>query len=206
MGRIGRKITMSETLYIGKKDAGVLDYLQRRRSCKLVQMGEPGPDADDINTILSAGLRIPDHGKLFPWRAVVFTGEARVKFGAVLREAYAKEDKEAAPAKLDLEAQRLLRAPCVIALISSPVEAKHPEWEQVLSAGAAAYNVCLAANAMGYGSNWLTEWYSYNADVQAALGLGAREKIAGFIYIGTANGESEERPRPEIKDKVTYWR
>ena len=194
-------------LYTGKKSPDVLDYLQKRRSCKLALMGEPGPDAEDIRTILEAGARIPDHGKLFPWRFVVFTGDARRKFGEeVLRAAYLGEDKDAAPAKLDLEAERLTRAPCVIAVISKPQDsAKVPLWEQQLSAGAVAYNICLAANALGYGTNWLTEWYSFNDEVKAALGLSGNDNIAGFIYIGTPSGESEERPRPAMDSIVRYW-
>lgn len=198
---------MAEELYTGKKSAELLEYLQHRRSCKIAQMGEPGPSREEIDTILKTGARIPDHGKLFPWRFVVFTGAARKNFGSVLREAYLLEDPEAAPAKLDLEAEKLLRAPCVIAVISTPdASAKHPVWEQQLSAGAIAYNLCLAANAMGYGTNWLSEWISYNADVRAALGLGAHDQIAGFIYIGTPTGESEERPRPEMENVVRYWK
>lgn len=195
-----------DDLYTGRKDDGVLDYLKKRRSCKLALMGDRGPTDAEIASIIQAGARVPDHGKLAPWRFVVFTGDARRTFGAqVLRPAYAKIEPDAAPAKLDLEAERLVRAPCVIAVISTPKESKHPVWEQHLSAGAAAYNLCLAANAMGYGTNWLSEWFSYNDDVATALGLGEADRLAGFIYIGAPCEKGEERPRPELKDIMAYW-
>lgn len=198
---------MSDELYVGRKNGVVMDYLQKRRSCKVMAMGEPGPPADEIGSILQTGARVPDHGKLAPWRFIVFTGDARKEFGGrVLREAYLLEDKDAAPAKLDLEAEKFLRAPCVIAVISSPKDSPNvPEWEQRLSAGAVAYNICLAANAHGYGTNWLSEWPCFNARVERALGVSSGEKIAGFIYIGTATGGAEERPRPEMGEIVTYW-
>ncbi len=199
---------MSDTLYTGVKSPALLDYLQKRRSCKIAHMGEPGPGAEEISLLLEAGARIPDHGKLFPWRFVVFTGEARKRFGdEVLRKAYLFENSEAMPAKLDLEAERLLRAPCVIAVISKPQPSeKVPVWEQQMSAGAAAYNICLAANALGYGTNWLTEWFSFNSVVNEALDVKNDDKIVGFIYIGTPTEATEERPRPGMKDIVTYWR
>ncbi len=199
---------MSDTLYTGRKSEIVLDYLQKRRSCKIMQMGEPGPSMDDIQAILTTGARVPDHGKLAPWRFVVFTDDARKAFGErVLRDAYLLEDKDAAPAKLDLEADKFLRAPCVIAVISSPQNsAKVPEWEQRLSAGAVTYNICLAANAHGYGTNWLSEWPCFNAHVECALSVSGAEKIAGFIYIGTPTGTAEERSRPDMDKVVAYWK
>lgn len=199
---------MRDELYVGRKDGVVLDYLQKRRSCKVMLIGEPGPSPVEIESILQTGARVPDHEKLAPWRFVVFTGEARAAFGErVLRAAYLLEDKDAAPAKLDFEAEKFLRAPCVIAVISSPKEsAKVPLWEQLLSAGAVSYNICLAANAHGYGTNWLSEWPCFNAQVEQALGVADGEKIAGFIYIGTATGDAEERPRPQMDEITTYWR
>ncbi len=148
---------------------------------------------------------MPDHNKLSPWWFVVFEGEARAKFGEVLKRAYALEDKEAATAKLDLEAERFTRAPVVIAVISRIKEGKAPQWEQVLSAGAVAYNLCLAANALGFGTNWVTEWTAYNTEVQRELGLDDRDHIAGFIYIGTETEKQEERERPALADVVNYW-
>ncbi|HPQ51347.1 MAG TPA: nitroreductase family protein, partial [Alphaproteobacteria bacterium] len=115
------------------------------------------------------------------------------------------ENPDTVPAKLDLEAERFLRAPLVIAVVSRIREGKHPQWEQFLSSGAACYNLCLAANAMGYGSNWLTEWYSYSPIFKKLMGLDQQDHFAGFIYIGTTTEQNEERERPDLKKIVTYW-
>lgn len=167
--------------------------------------GHDAPTPEQIQQILQAAGRVPDHNKLAPWWFVTFEGEARKNFGEVLRKAYLIEDPQAAPAKLDLESERFLRAPLVIAVISRIKEGKAPQWEQYLSAGAACYNLCLAANALGFGSNWVTEWYAYNTDVRAALKLDERDNIAGFIYIGSQAEKPEERERPNMADIVTSW-
>jgi nitroreductase len=183
----------------------ILNFLKSRRSSPIKNLGAPGPTPAQIEHILQTASRVPDHNKLAPWWFVVFEGEARAKFGEVLRRAYLLEDGAAEPAKLDLEAERFLRAPVVIAVISRIKEGKAPQWEQILSAGAACYNLCLAANALGFATNWVTEWYAYNADVRTALGCDARDNIAGFIYIGTASEKSEERERPALADIVSHW-
>ncbi len=183
----------------------ILEFLQTRRSASIGKLATPGPDKDQIKKILEAATRVPDHNKLSPWWFVVFEGESRTKFGEVLKRAYGLEDKEAAPAKLDLEAERFTRAPVVIAVISRIKEGKAPQWEQILSAGAVAYNLCLAANALGFGTNWVTEWAAYNGEVQRELGLDDRDNIAGFVYIGTNAEKQEERERPALNDVVNYW-
>ena len=152
--------------------------------------------------MLAAAMRTPDHGKLNPWWFIVMTGDDRVRFGQVLKTAWAARDPQATAAKRDDEAGRPLRAPLVIAVISAPRESTVPVWEQILSAGAACQNLCLAANALGWGSNWLTEWYAYDTQVRAALGLAAHESVAGYIYIGTALKEPEERERPAFEKLV----
>ncbi len=183
----------------------ILQTLLTRRSTAIKNLVEPGPSPEQIQKILSAATRVPDHNKLSPWWFILFDGDARRKFGEVLSKAYLSEDKEAAPAKLVLEAERFLRAPLVIAVISRIKEGKAPQWEQMLSAGAACYNLCLAANALGFGSNWVSEWTAYNEDVRAALKLDERDNIAGFIYIGTQNEKSEERERPELSTIINHW-
>ena len=183
----------------------MLNFLETRRSTPIKSLGPPGPSSIQIEQILGAATRVPDHNKLAPWWFVVFEGEARREFGEVLRRAYLLEDKEAAPAKLDLEAERFLRAPVVIAVISRIKEGKAPQWEQILSAGAASYNLCLAANAMGFGSNWLTEWTAFNPMVRDALGCDERDNIAGFVYIGTQSEKPEDRERPALPDIVNRW-
>jgi nitroreductase len=183
----------------------ILSFLQNRRSTPLKYLGGDGPLPEQIQTILGIASRVPDHNKLAPWWFVVFEGDAREKFGAVLKRAYLLEDPTAEEAKLALEAERFLRAPVVIAVISRIREGKAPQWEQILSAGAAAYNLCLAANAIGFGTNWLTEWMSYNPVVRDALGCDGRDTIAGFVYIGTQMEKPEERERPALSDIANHW-
>lgn len=185
-----------------------LELLLTRRSVKAAMLGEPGPGPEQLSTILTAAARVPDHKKLVPWRFVIFEGNARAAFGEVLAKACAAEDKEPPSAvRLEAERTRLLRAPCVVAVVSrvTPNPAA-PEWEQVLSCGAVGMNLCLAANALGFATCWLTEWYAYSPAVKAALGLADNERIAGFIYIGTARERPEDRERPDLAGIATRWR
>lgn len=184
-----------------------LELLLKRRSVKPIMMTEPGPSAAELEAILTAAARVPDHKKLVPWRFIVFEGEARADFGRVLLKALRAEEREApSAARLETERTRLMRAPTVVAVISrvTPNPAA-PEWEQVLSCGAACFNLCLAANALGFGTSWITEWYSYSRIVQTALGLASNERIAGFIYIGTAKEQQPERERPSLDQIVSHW-
>ena len=184
-----------------------LGLLLTRRSAKAATLGEPGPDPAQLTTILTAAARVPDHKKLVPWRFVVFEGEARAAFGKVLLRACAAEEREPpSAARLETERTRLLQAPTVVAVIScAKPNPAAPEWEQILSCGAACQNLCLAANALGFDTCWLTEWYSYSASVRAALDLAANEKPAGFIYIGTARERQPDRERPDLAGITTRW-
>jgi nitroreductase len=184
-----------------------LELLLTRRSVKAGMLGEPGPSPEQLATILTAASRVPDHKKLVPWRFVIFEGEARAAFGRVLSQACAAEEKEPpSAARLETERTRFLRAPCIVAVVSraTPNPAA-PEWEQVLSCGAVCLNLCLAANAMGFATCWLTEWYSYSPAVRAALKLADNEKVAGYVYIGTAKERQEERERPDLAKIATRW-
>jgi nitroreductase len=185
----------------------VLDFLLTRRSVKPLAMSAPGPTAAELQQILTAAARVPDHKKMVPWRFVVFQSDARNRFGDVLAEACAAEEKEPpSNARLETERKRFLDAPLIIGVVSRVVDHPGaPEWEQVLSAGAACFNVCLAANALGYATNWLTGWYAYSPMVKTKLGLAATERIAGFIYIGTANERPEDRERPALASIVSYY-
>ena len=183
----------------------LLAFLKNRRSSSVKTMQGPGPTPEQITEIVQTGLRVPDHGKYMPWYVVAFSGDARARFGEVLAQAYARQDAAAAPAKLELEAEKFLRAPTVLAVISTVRPGKHAAWEQILSAGAACYNICLAANALGFGTNWLTEWPTYDAHVRDALGLQEHENIAGFIYIGTAPEAQDDRDRPDLARVLTFW-
>lgn len=184
-----------------------LQLLSRRRSAKAALLSAPGPSSAELETLLTIAARVPDHKRLVPWRFIVFEGDARAKFGEVLAATLAKEDKEApSPVRLETERQRFMRAPLVVAVISRVVETPGaPEIEQVLSCGAAAYNLCLAANAMGYGTCWITEWYAFSGGVATALGLAANERVAGFVYIGTETEKQPDRERPVLGNIVSRW-
>ncbi len=185
----------------------LLDLLATRRSVKPDRLAEPGPSAAELEQILTIAARVPDHKKLVPWRFIVFEGEARFKAGEIFAEASQREDKEPPSDKrLVIERGRLARAPTVVAVVSRVSDNPFaPEWEQVLSCGAACYNMCLAANAMGYGTNWLTDWVSYSGHVRTGLGLAENERLAGFVYIGTTIERSPERDRPALTDIVSRW-
>src|SRR5919109_2242170 len=176
-----------------------LELLKTRRSLKPMELTAPGPSADQIDTILAIASRVPDHGKLVPWRFIVFEGAARLSAGERIAEAFRVAHPEAAPEQVEFERKRLARAPAVIAVVSRAApHVKIPEWEQVLSAGAAAMNLVLAAHALGYAASWITEWYAYDRGVLAALGLAEHERIAGFVHIGRASASPEDRPRPPL--------
>lgn len=185
----------------------LIDMLLTRRSSKPALLREPGPTPQELEKILTAAARVPDHKKLAPWRFIVFEGEARAKFGEVLAQVCAAEETvEPSPVRLETERGRLTRAPVVVAAISRVVpNPVAPEWEQILSTGAACFNLCLAANALGYGTSWITEWYAYSPGVRKALGLADNERIAGFIYIGTESEKQPDRERPALADIVTRW-
>lgn len=184
-----------------------LELLQARRSVKPDLLIEPGPSPAEIETLLQVAARVPDHKKLAPWRFIVFEGAARAKFGEVIAAACEAEDKAPPSAvRLETERQRFMRSPVVVAVISRVVPVRGaPEWEQILSAGAACFNLCVAANAMGYGTCWITEWIAYSPRVTAALGLAENERVAGFVYIGTAKERPADRERPNLSDIVSRW-
>lgn len=188
-------------------DNAIIDFLSRRRSVKPDRLIAPAPSAAELETILTIASRVPDHKKLAPWRFIVIEGPAQSKLGEMIAEACIAAEKEPpSHVRLETERGRLARAPMVIAVISRVTAHRSaPEWEQVLSAGAASFNLCLAANALGYGTSWLTEWIAYNKSVGEALGLAENERVAGFVYIGTPAERPEERERPALSDIVTRW-
>ena len=183
-----------------------IDFLKVRRSVKPREMSGPGPTAAELDTILTIGARVPDHGKLAPWRFIVFEGDARVRAGEAIARVFAENNPAAPAADIAAEKLRLMEAPLVIAVVSSiRSHPKVPAWEQELSAGASCLNIVTAATALGYGANWLTGWMTYDRDVLDALGLQPHEKLAGFIHIGTATKPSEDRPRPALAEIVTRF-
>jgi nitroreductase len=183
-----------------------LQLLKTRRSLKPVELTHPGPTAQEIDTLLTIASRVPDHGKLIPWRFIVFEGEARAAAGEAIASAFRAKYPDSQPEHVDHERRRLTRAPLVIAVVSRAApHVKIPEWEQVLSAGAAAMSLVLAAHALGFGANWITEWYAYDRNALAALGVKDNEKIAGFIHIGTPVHAPEDRPRPPLAEIATRF-
>jgi nitroreductase len=183
-----------------------IELLARRRSAPALALAEPGPTPQEIEMMLGIAARVPDHGKLAPWRFVVFAGEGRDRAGAIVADVFAKANPAAGESELATERKRFSLAPLVIGVVSraGPHE-KIPEWEQVLSAGAVCMNLIVAANAMGYTTVWLTEWYAYDRAVLDRLGVGAHEKVAGFVHIGRAPGPREDRLRPVLAEIVTRF-
>jgi nitroreductase len=156
--------------------------------------------------MLTAASRVPDHGRAVPWRFVVIRRPGAERLGKLIAATYLADHPEATEAMLEIENRRLLRAPLVIAVVSSPHEhPKAPEWEQLMSAGAAAMNLVIAVNAMGFASNWHTEWYAYDRRFTSELGLKPDERITGFIHIGTALEQPTERARPELSEVVSVY-
>lgn len=184
-----------------------LQLLKTRRSVKPMELSGPAPTSADIDTMLTIASRVPDHGKLAPWRFIVFEGDARLAAGKPIAAAFAAAHPDATPDQLAFEENRLARAPLVIAVVSSSgPHVKIPEWEQQLSAGASTMNLLLAAYALGYAASWITEWYAYDRAVLDAFGLSANERIAGFVHIGKPARPPEERDRPELDTIVTHFK
>lgn len=182
------------------------EFLLKRRSIVVRNMAEPGPTDSDLENILRAGMRVPDHGRLTPWRFKVIRGDAREKMGPILGAAFRKANPDCIDEQVEIEEERFTRAPMIIAIVSRTVpEHKIPEWEQILSSGAACQNMLTAALGMGYAAQWITEWYAYNDDVKAALGFEANDRIAGFLYLGTRTEEPTDRLRPDYEDIVSEW-
>lgn len=183
-----------------------LTLLLTRRSVAPAMLAEPAPDGEALTNILTAALRVPDHGKLTPWRLILFRGEDRARFGERLAALFQDTNPDAQDRLVDAEQQRFMRAPLVICVVSRAApHVKIPEWEQVLSSGAVCLNLLHAAHAQGFGASWLTEWPAYDERVRKILGLAPNERVAGFVYIGTPEQAPGDRPRPRIEDVVTDW-
>jgi len=170
------------------------------------QFTEPAPDDAALSEILHAAMRAPDHGKLKPWRFIVLRGEARLKFGEVMAEAMRRREPEAPDNMVAREREKPLRAPLIVVLVAAIKEGhKIPVIEQLLSAGAAAQNVMLAAHAMGYGAAWKTGAPAYDAYVKEALGLAPSDAIVGFLYLGTPLARPQPLPATELSSFIRSW-
>jgi len=197
---------LGDPLPASRASAETLELMRLRRSTPADCLTEPGPDAQTLASILTIAARAPDHRRVTPFRFVTFEGDARTRFGEVLREAFIAREPDADEKKLAFEQRRFMRAPVVVAVISK-VDRDHrtPEWEQILTAGAVCQNMLIAASAEGFAAQWITEWYAYDARVLAALGLDKSERIAGYIYMGSANADPKERARPVMAQIVTRF-
>ncbi len=189
-------------------DPAALARLATRRSVKAELLREPGPDEATLHAMLDVAMRVPDHGKLGPWRFLILRGEARAAAGEVLARCFRAREPEADDAAVAFERGRFERAPVVVVVVSSPNAraVKIPMWEQQLSSGAACQNLLNASLFAGFGAQWLTEWYAYDDDVARGLGLTADERVAGFVYIGSASDAPEERTRPDYASRVIEWK
>jgi nitroreductase len=191
---------------LNKLDSKTIDFLTTRRSTVARMMGDPGPNDDELRQIMEAGMRVPDHGRLTPWRFIVIRSDARDTIGGVIATSFKRNNPDAIQEQIEIEQERLTRAPIVIAVVSRVHrEHKIPVWEQILSSGAACQTMLIAAQSMGYAAQWLTEWYAYDSDVKKAIGAEADDEIAGFVYLGNPVGELTDRARPIYDDIVSEW-
>lgn len=180
---------------------GVLEFLARRRSNSALTLASPAPSEDQVLTLLQLAARVPDHGKLAPWRFIILDTSAKTAFAAELEGLALQREDARAAAKL----AKLKAPPLAIAVVSSPKASDIPEWEQLLSAGAVCTNLLYGALAMGFGANWITDWYAYDPEALAILGLTPGEKVAGYVFIGTPSSSAQERERPGLEGLVTRW-
>ena len=178
--------------------------LALRKSANKLVLGEPGPQREELDELLGVAARVPDHRKLGPWRFVVLEGDARAAFGSELA-AILSARKTPEP-QIEEARKSMLWAPVVVVVISSPVDdGRTPVWEQELSAGAVCYNLLLAANASGWAGVWLTEWAAYDKDAGVLLDLRDKERVAGFVHIGTARAATPERVRADVSERIKRW-
>ncbi len=181
----------------------VLDFLWNRRSASAPLLIAPGPSEDEIDALIRIGLRVPDHGKIGPWRVVRFTTDAKARLVEKLKDL---AQAQAVPAKATAALKKLDNPPQALMVVSSPVAgADIPLWEQQLSAAAVCQTMLIAAGAMGYGANWITDWYAYDGEAKKVLGLRDGEEVAGFIYLGSLAEPPLERERPEPMSRVGWW-
>lgn len=195
----------SPAMFNDRSSAAAL--LATRRSGKPRDMIAPGPDQAQLRAILEAAMRVPDHGKLTPWRFVIIEADRRTAFADLLKDAYRTEKPDAGRLELEAMDQFARQAPVMVAVLSTPTQnSKVPLWEQELSAGAVCMNLLVATHAAGFVGGWLTGWPSYNAQVIESLGGSPNDKIAGFLFLGTPSRDLEERPRPTYEAVVSTWK
>ncbi|MEW5423865.1 nitroreductase [Amorphus sp. 3PC139-8] len=184
----------------------LLTHLRTRRSVPAANLSAPGPDAETLQDMLTIAARVPDHGKLAPWRFILFEGDNRLAFGEALAEIVKSRDSNAGDDLLTRERNRFAHAPLVVGVVScAGPHPKIPEWEQILSAGAVCLNLVHAAYGHGFAAQWITEWFAFDPEVLKMLDLEPSEQIAGFVHIGTAAGAPMDRARPDVEGLTTRW-
>jgi nitroreductase len=184
----------------------IIDFLLTRSSAPIPELREPAPSQAEVDTLIRIASRVPDHGRLAPWRFILYRGEARAQIGEKLAALAEQREGPLSDARREQERARFTRAPLVIGVVHTPREnPKIPQWEMLLSGGAAAMNLVIAANAMGYHTNWITNWYSDVPEGREILGLAPHERVVGFVHIGTFKGEIVERPRPDPATLVSEY-
>jgi nitroreductase len=183
-----------------------LTLLETRRTISSIALGEPGPDETQIQTLIRIAARVPDHGKLAPWRFILYRGEARARLDQRVAKLFEAKHADMPLARIDQERSRFSRVPLTVGVLSRAApHAKIPEWEQVLSAGASTMNLVHAAHALGFSAQWLTEWCCYDADAAALLGARVGERFVGLVQIGTPTIPPVDRPRPAFADIASDW-
>lgn len=184
-----------------------LSLLQQRHSAPSRQLGEPAPDAATLRALLEAAVRVPDHGKLVPFRLIALRGAAKLDFGARLAERAIRRDPHLPESKREKERLRYTFAPLVIVVVAClQADSGIPDIEQQLCAGNVAYNILLGAYALGFGAQWLTGWAAYDAEVAGLLGLAKDESVIGFVHIGTPQADIPDRDRPALDDLLSEWK
>lgn len=183
-----------------------LRFLRERRSVPSRLLGEPGPDGAQLRAMLAEAVRVPDHGKLAPWRFLSIRGEARHALGEHLAARAIEKDPAAPAAVVEKDRQRFSHAPLVLVVVGCPVPGhKVPVQEQLLSGGAVCFALLQAAQALGFGAQWLTGWAAYDVGVHRHLGLGEGEQVLGFIHVGTPAEAAPERQRPDPDALLSEW-
>ena len=184
----------------------LLAFLKSRKSASAKAMTGPGPSADQLSEILEIAVRVPDHGKLSPWRFILFEGDARAKVGEGFAKIWAAQNPNHGQESLNFKRGLFMRAPVVLAVVSTAApHGKIPVWEQQMSAAAVCYNVVMAATALGFAAQWQSDWVVYDKGAKSVMGVHEAEKIAGLIYIGQSSVPLEDRPRPDALALLTRW-
>lgn len=186
--------------------SSLLAFLKTRKSASAKAMAGPGPTDAELRGMLSLAVRVPDHGKLAPWRFIAFTGDGRSKIGERFAARWKALHPEHGEDILNFMRGFMLRAPVAVAVVSkAAAHPKIPVWEQQMSAAAVCFNLELAAQAHGFDATWLTDWVCYDAEAKAAMGVGADEQVAGLIFIGKTSAPLEDRPRPNVDELLSVW-